>query len=125
MDLSELSTTEAHEEGAEVNILNPNTGDKTDVYIKVLGPDSKEWRKQQKKQTAHYLKSLRSGEETDDTDLTIDSLVAVTIGWRGISKDGKPLEFSRAECKNLYTNSPRVMDQVDRFIGDYRNFTKG
>lgn len=121
MNFDDLLTQEAHEEGAEINILNPNTGEKTDVFIKVLGPDSKAWRASMK---GAWRKIVASSKDEDLIEDDIERLASVTIGWRGLTKDGKELEFSKKACKDLYRKSPRVFDQVDRFIGDYKNFTK-
>lgn len=122
MNFDDLLTQEAHEEGAEVNIVNPNTGEPTDVYIKVLGPDSREWRKAMK---ASFRKMVSSSKDEELIEDDIERIASVTIGWRGLTKDGQELEFSHKACKDLYRKSPRVFDQVDRFIGNYRNFTKG
>jgi hypothetical protein len=44
MDIKELYTAVPHEEGAEIQITNPNDGKETDFYIHVKGIDSKSYR---------------------------------------------------------------------------------
>ena len=118
MNFDELLTQDAHEEGAEVQIVNPNTGQKTDVFIKVLGPDSRAFRVAMK---SAIRKLISKSSDEDEVQNEIEQIASVTIGWRGITKDGKELEFTKKACKQLYAKSPRVLDQVNRFIGDYKN----
>ena len=117
MDLKSLYTVEAHESGSEVQIISPVTGKKTDFFITVMGPDSKQFREAVKTFHRALLEDNEAGES--------DMLVAVTKGWKGL-KDGKtPVEFSPAVAKELYVNSPFVAAQLDRYIADRKNFTRG
>jgi hypothetical protein len=126
MEIGEICTREAHEEGAELNITHPATGEVTDFYINVLGPDSRAWRKAIKTDFTRLLSNKGAGISEDDLlDSDINKLAAITSGWRGLQRDGKDVEFSLAECKKLYNDSPQVMTQVDVFVGNSRNFTKG
>ena len=136
MDLSELMTAEAHEEGAELNIISPVTGKASDVFIKVLGPDSKAYRTETKrnmaKRVAEYRKLKSESKELDldsmsdqEIEAEISSLVAVTIGWRGISDKGEDVPFTKAMCEKLYRSAPHIVIQVNNFLADYTNFTKG
>lgn len=128
MDFDSLLTTDAHDEGAEVNILNPITGEETDVFIKVLGIDSIEFQRASRRQRNKMysrLSSKKALDEADDIAEEIEQLAAITVGWRGITKAGKPVKFSAGKCVELYTKSPGLRQQVDRFVGDRRNFTKG
>lgn len=127
MEFDALCTRDAHEEGAEVQILDPSSGKLTDFHIKVLGPDSREWRKAMKADLRRVW-SRKKGEELTEEDLLdsdVDKLVAVTVGWRGLKSNGEEMPFTKDACKTLYERSPRVMDQVDMFLADSRNFTKG
>lgn len=126
MDFAELATAEAHEAGAEVVIRHPVTGKPTDVKIRVKGLDSGAWRKAQKDMQRQILKAMSDGDAIDDTaEYEIDALVSITLGWEGIEKDGQEYKFSKKRCKELYTESPPVKDQVDAFVGKRANFTKG
>ena len=44
MDINQLFTAEAHEEGAEIRIKSPLDGAETDFYITLQGIDSKTYR---------------------------------------------------------------------------------
>lgn len=128
MEFNDLLTKEAHEEGAECNILNPSDGKPTDFFIKVLGVDSLEFQKAQRKARNQAVKTLSEKKpitEEDEIESEIDHLVAVTVGWRGLEVDGKEKAFTKEHCKDLYTRSPGLRNQVDRFVSDRTNFTRG
>lgn len=128
MELNELLTKESHDEGAEVQIYNPANGEDTDVYITVMGVDSQEWQKAMKRQRNRTIAKLADKKElTEEDEITeeIEQLVAVTKGWRGIAKNGKVHKFSPEACKKLYTESPGLRQQVERFVTNRKNFTKG
>jgi hypothetical protein len=127
MDISLLATAESHGEGAECNILDPVTREPTDVFIKIMGADSKEWRAQKKKQTNAVLEA-RSQDKAKSIDfdaMDVDALVAVTLDWRGIVSNGEDYPFTKANAKNLYQNAPNVVSQLLVFLADGANFTKG
>ena len=42
-----------------------------------------------------------------------------------IKADGEDYEFSKANAKHLYENSPSVVSQLLAFLSDGANFTKG
>lgn len=128
MDIKELMTAEAHEEGAECNIKHPNTGKPTDIFITVMGPDSKEFRAQQSKLNRMYVNASRDGVDVDPdyvAVLTRKMIASITTGWRGVTDGDIDVPFSKDKCEELYAGSPFVFDQVDRFIVNYANFTKG
>tara|TARA_R110000823_G_scaffold158689_1_gene289445 strand:- start:943 stop:1326 length:384 start_codon:yes stop_codon:yes gene_type:complete len=127
MELSKLQTVDAHETGAECQILSPVDGSLTDVFIMLKGIDSKDWRNQKKKQTSKLLSARASG-KLDDLDfdaLDIEALVECTIGWRGLQDEKKPYPFTKANAIDLYSQSPYVVNQLLEFIGKRVNFTKG
>ena len=126
MDIEDLYTQQDHDKGAEINILHPVTEEPTDIFIKVVGVDSKRWRKG-KAEVAKKLGKMKA-EEIQDYDmdsLSSECLAAATIGWRGVEKKGKEIEFSESECAKLYQFSPFVYHQVNEFIAKRVNFTKG
>jgi hypothetical protein len=127
MEISRLATAESHGEGAECNILDPVTREPTDVFIKVMGSDSKQWRAQKKKQTNAVLEA-RAQDKAKSIDfdaMDVEALVAVTLGWRGIVADGEEYAFNKANAKSLYENAPNVVAQLLEFLANGANFTKG
>lgn len=128
MEFTDLLTQDAHEEGAEVEILHPSTRKGTGFYIKVLGVDSLEFQKAERNirnQTIKVLSEKKELTAESQIESEIDHLVAITVGWRGIEFEGKAKDFTKKACKELYTKSPGVRQQVDRFVSDRANFIKG
>lgn len=131
-DLSSLDTTALSNRGIEVTIYNPKTDEDTDIKIRILGQDSDEYRKWQRKSTAKNLsvvlqgnKRRRDVEETllESAEDTIPQQLAITtLGWTGVLKDGKEFPFSQANAVWLYTNSPVIRDQVLAAQRDRANF---
>lgn len=118
MKLGDFYTSELHDNGAEVNITNPSTGEVSDVFIKVKGPDSKDFREA-------ILRMNRKGLEADQ-DSMVDLLVDITIDWRGVTgDDDEEIEFSKDVIREVYEKSPDVANQVMAFVGDRQNFMKG
>jgi len=127
MELEKLMTTEAHEKGAEVEIKDPTTFKSFEkpVFITVVGVGSKKFRAIKSKIMAESLELKADGHEIDANAQMVKVLASSTIGWRGIEKDNKPLEFSVEQAEKLYLGSDFVYDQVIEFIGNRENFTPG
>ena len=129
MNINELYTSEAHEDGAEFNIIHPVTGKPTNAYIKVAGPDSRLYRKAEKDMLKANIPLYASKDDNTDQLIDIDAefLAKITIDWRGISSDAddNELKFSFSEAKKLYLKSPFVRDQVNAFSKTRGNFTNG
>lgn len=121
MNFDDLLTADDHKKGAEVQIISPRTSEPTDFYIRVMGPDTKEFRRAK---SAAIRKSIKS-DDGDYDDSALEVILAVTVGWRGIERDGKAVDFTREDCERLYQNSPYILDQVDLFLADRKNFIKG
>lgn len=122
MDIDELYTVERHETGAEMQLID-QSGNKTDCFIKLAGVDSKLWRKSFGKHRKEIISNARK--DKDSVDATADLMASVTLGWRGFTYKGEPVEFSKTKAKQLYKNAPYILEQVDQFIADRANFTKG
>tara|TARA_E500000318_G_C3451743_1_gene169043 strand:+ start:217 stop:588 length:372 start_codon:yes stop_codon:yes gene_type:complete len=118
MNISDLYTTDLHADGAECEILD-GEGNQTGLFITVMGVDSPVFRAEAKKQQKAYIEAIRNEKDFDDEKMSIDGLVAATVGWRGTDE-----EFSKKLCKELYSKAPYVKEQIDRFMADRANFTK-
>ena len=118
MKLNELYTTDLHDEGAELRILD-GEGNETDLYIKGRGMDSKAFRQHAKRHQKQYLEALRQKKDFDDEELNIQGLADCTIGWRGVDE-----KFSKKMCLELYRKAPYIKEQIDTFMGDRANFIK-
>lgn len=124
MKATDFYTAPAHEEGAEVQLTSPITGEKTDCYITVAGVDSKRFRTAQRKQKRAVLKAMQDGDDLESMP-EYGLLASCVISWRGFNDDdGAEWKFSKKNVTALFENSPLVAEQVDRFISDRANFIK-
>ena len=130
MELKSICTVEAHEEGAEMRVVNPITGEETDFYITVKGFDSKVFRKvSRRKQRALFAaladKDKDKDKELDEEELDAEGLAEATIGWRGLTVNGEEYVFTQERAKDLYKQSPGIRNQLDIFVANRKNFMKG
>lgn len=133
MDLSNFNVEKMAEQGAWMELENPETGDvlKSDegepVAIKVLGTDSKAWRnKNRLYQQRRIAKMTRSRSKQIDYTMSDEDacelLSECTVGWKGIVDDGEEVEFSKEAAFDLYMKYIWIREQVDSFVGDRANF---
>jgi len=117
MNLDDLYTVDDHDNGAEMQVEN-QVGKKVDMYLTVVGIDSKKWQN---------LKSKAKRVISDDT--TVEEAAKILsdaiIGWRNVEHKGKELKFTRENAERLLVNAPYVIGQVIRFIINRENFMKG
>ena len=135
MKFNDLLTQDLHDQGAELNVIDPETGKPSDSFICVVGVDSKLWQKMQKAAMRKILEArdlaIKEGREfVIDESMTdigeVDRLVGATTGWRGFqNENGEEMPFTPENCKILYAQAPSVRAQVNFFIGDRVNFTRG
>jgi hypothetical protein len=137
MDISELMTQDAHEEGVEVEIFHPSEREEVDgkrqkkslgVFFTVLGVDSKAYQIAVKKAVNSQISRFKDTgalSEGATIDLEIAQIAAVIIGWRGIESGETEVPYSSQKCLELMTKSPWMRAQIDEFIGERKNFTKG
>lgn len=132
MDLLSEAITAPVNEGAVMQVKHPTTGEVLmdngePVTIKLLGTDSDAFQRVNNQAINRRLKTPRSIMPTAEEQQAIatEMLVACTLEWKGIGDaEGKPLLFTQANCKMLYTKARWLREQVDTFIGDRSNFMK-
>jgi hypothetical protein len=129
LDLGQLDTGAASEGGVDMPVRHPVTNaplldGETPVTIRVLGMDSKAFRKATRANQDRRLKGMRYRTPTaDEIDAEgLDLLVKCTAAWSGIELDGAPLECTPANVRTLYTRFVWLREQVDTAIGDRGNF---
>jgi len=120
MEIDQLLTVEDHEKGAKMNV-NDQNGKKTDIILILAGMDSKVYRKAKTMLARELLKDP----DGDTEEARARALSKCTLGWEGLTDKGKVVKFSEKKAMNLYIGAPYVMDQVDGFVIDRANFTKG
>ena len=126
MDLKDFSTKKANE-GAELTLLHPVTGELLDAKIKLLGQDSEVYVRESNKIVDRRIKTLRNrnakkltAAETNEENKQL--YAAVTVGWSGFKNHGKEIEFSRQNVLDVYAKEPWILEQVEDFVEDRANF---
>lgn len=114
----------------EMPVRNPETGAPTAARITLAGPEHPLHRRilldKARRMRASLMKSgkVQLDDPEDDEAAETDLLVICTLGWQGISRDGKPLPFSADEARKLYTDPARrwLRDQVRTALGEAQTF---
>ena len=123
MKLTDYNSVEGSDEGAVVHIEHPVTGEPTDAWVKVAGPDSK----LAKQRRTHIQRMLRGKRNMSDVDIdalekeALETRVALTLDWGNIELD-EPLSCTADNARKVYTEYPWLAEQVDAFQGDRTNF---
>ena len=131
MDLSELDSVKACNDGADLNLYHPGTGEPLDIIIRCAGPDSDAFnranRKMQDKRLHQSMKGGKRRMSSEDLDEdTIELLAACTLSWNEhMVVDGERVEFSLDNARMIYRRFPWIREQVNRFVGDRSNFFRG
>ena len=128
MDFNLLDTATPASAGKKLQLRNPFTGEElAGVTITLLGIDSSEYQQIERSILNHRLErgnAIVTAEKLS-SDL-IDTLAAVTVGWEGIELDGKVVDYAPEKARLLYSDKrfPWLMEQVEAFIRDRKNFVK-
>jgi len=120
MDIDDLYTADLHDEGAEMKVKT-REGKETDMVLILMGADSKVFRKE----LLSMKREMAINPDCDIDEAKAKCLAAITKGWKNFNSKGKELKFSKKLVKNLYVKSPYIMDEVDIFINNNANFTRG
>lgn len=128
-DFANLDLTVAANEGAEVELLHPVTGEGLGSFVSILGTDSDRYKERMNKLRNKRIEAAKKAETIDMTaeDLdqqNVDLLVACTTGFRDLVLDGEPVVFSATIAQQMYTRFSWMRDQIDREIGNRANFLK-
>ena len=128
MDLSAFDGAKtAMEEGLPMQVLHPGTGEPTGIVISVVCYDSERVmdraRQIGNQKRIARMKNPKTADRIEaDAEATRDLAVASIVGWSGIEKDGKPLEFNQKNAEWLLTEYKFIQSQVEAFGGDRSNF---
>jgi len=128
--LADFDVKQKSNEGVELRLHHPVTGDETEMVVILAGIDSDEASKLQRETARRYLERLTSPKKKgklDDEDADgIELLVRCTLGWRNIIWDDPdtPLEFSPENVRMVYSHVPAIREEVSAFIQDRSNFMK-
>lgn len=130
-DLSDINES-AIDEGSWMTVMNPEgTAPLTNVEgeqikIKVVGPDSSQYRKRFHQSVNSRLVNSKfkvGTSEKMEEDAT-ELLVACTVGWSGFRDKNEVFLYSPDNARVLYSKRPLafIREQVDKFIADRTNF---
>lgn len=141
MDISKLDIVGASNNGFDIDILHPLTGEQTGIKIRVVGAMSTNYKDDMallfaeleeftdankvddKASKKEQVKAKLLIEKFDD-QLTAKFLAKYTKGWQGIEENGKPLQFTEAEAERVYLNYPIIKGQVQKGMMTVANFIK-
>ena len=122
-DLAKLDTAKVAEEGAELHVAHPTTGEDLGITITLIGTDSKTFRDISKSRaTASLKKKTREIDLDQNESDAVDLLAKCTKGWSGITENGKEVAFSYYNAVQIYTKYLWLREQIDRFMADRSNF---
>lgn len=130
MDLNDFNLAEKAEQGAELYLEHPGTGEGLESNgqkwtIRLAGTDSKQYRNKSREIQNRRLNKIAKGRKADfgGTDLEACELLAsCTLGFVGLQKGGETLEFSYDAAVDLYMTQLWIREQVDTFVGERSNF---
>ncbi|WP_115746922.1 hypothetical protein [Escherichia coli] len=98
INLAKYNTKIKSEAGVEVEIVDPETGKATGVTIKIIGPDSKKARDNQKR-------LVEMGDTITEQDQA-EFLAELVIGWKGV---GYQIDDMSDEVEELPLNKENVL----------------
>lgn len=131
MDIDDLYTVPHHEKGAELQLFSPVDGKKIEVFLMLRGVDSAAFRSAEISGKREVALIIKNDDLSDDEkaqkqlEVIAGMLARITLGWRGLTSKRKKLGFNHEAATNLYLNSPAIAKQVDKFVSNRKNFTKG
>lgn len=139
IDLADLDTVAACDQGADIQILHPVTRAPTGAVITVLGSDSAVFKNKVREDANRRRRILAAQNsrgkkeevrtiEEDEKD-NIALLAACTFGWTHDGKPslllgGKDVAFSKEAAIEVYTKYPFIFEQVREAITELENFMK-
>ena len=122
-DLATLDTSKVAEEGAELLVSHPTTGEDLGIKITLIGTDSKTFRDISKSRATASLKKKSREIDLDQNESdAVELLAKCTKGWSGITENGKDIPFTHDNAVQLYTKYLWLREQIDRFMADRSNF---
>lgn len=116
---------------ADYELLHPVTQAPTGAFITLAGPEHP----QRKRIAMDLMRRLRATaarakqampDPEEDARESVKLLAKVTLGWRGIRKNGADVPFSEAEAAELYADPKRqwVVKQLLTAMNDQDLFIK-
>jgi hypothetical protein len=127
MDYSSLNLEAMAEKGIVVKVKCPITGkqlkatDGTDLFITVLGTDSKQWKNELARIKREAVNRESAPTEEEIKSESIRALAAITVAWHDeTALNGKKLACTQANAIKLYSADGLewLLQQVSKAAGD-------
>ncbi len=122
LDVTELSTKEKSNQGVEVQIQHPTTGENL-ATIKVLGTESDKFRTIQKKYFEKTRNKKMSAVQVEQ--FRYESVAECVVSWDGIVENGKPIGLSKESAISVFRRCPWMLEQIEDAMGDTDLFLSG
>lgn len=123
-DLNSVAELDAQ----KLKLVHPTTGELVGAEIELAGASHPK-RKALEFQRARVLRArvakkgrLELTDPAEDEEFEIDRLVACTLGWSGIARDGKPIECTPGAAREIYESAAWIRRQAAAFLDDTANF---
>lgn len=125
-DLGEFDAlTRAQQEGVEMELKHPTTGEGLGVVLRVASYESQRVKDAGRHQFDKALKAQTRGRAPTSKELeevAHEKIVAAILDWRGMVLHGEDLPCTRENARRVVTEFPWVGEQVDAFAQDRSAF---
>ena len=114
------------EDGAPLDLRDPQSGNPTGAVIRVRGYDSDSYQRlvmeQQRRRLDRMPAHKPTPEEIDEDARELSA--ALVAGWDDdvFELDGAPLRYTPGNVRGLYAQEPWIRDQVEMFARERANF---
>lgn len=131
MELNLLNLGIQADDGFDLVLQHPITGDDLDGVIRVRGDKSRAVQQFSRKRITEMQKRERIQKgKGKDTDLTIEDLEAMAvesaivrvISWKNIKKDGEELPFTKENAEVVFKEYDWIRQQVMEASEELKNF---
>lgn len=126
-DLSQFADlAKVQDDGIDVAILHPKTGEELGITIRVAGPDSDRQKKARNAINNDRLRMSRNKRLTA-AELEADALkvtAASIISWDGVIENGEAIALNNESATTILTKYPFIREQLDAAVGDRAGFIK-
>ena len=122
-DLAKLDTAKVAEEGAELHVAHPTTGEDLGITITLIGTDSKTFRDISKSRaTASLKKKTREIDLDQNEQDSIELLARCTKGWarRDARPRRRPPRMDRIEGTHTSSSCSPFRTQASSSCGPFR-----
>ena len=126
-DLSSFDdVVKVQEEGYDLDILHPISGEAIGITIRIAGPDSARARRAANRSINESMRAQRLKRPTaeDAYARSLQHLAGLVVEWSGVMLDGQELPPSNENCLLVFTRFPWIANQVDVAANDRSLFTR-